>query len=198
MSVLNSLPIIDALAPAENILIAGAGGGFDIFCGLPLYFALQGEGKQVHLANLSFSPLVASTGRRLTPALVEIRADTTVYSPYFPELYLARWLVQHGIDSPVYCFPQIGVKPLKHAYETLVEELQIDTIILVDRDAKGHPHEGICPMIETESHALLPKMLYSLNDFLDVHIFRIDDVRIDRRPQRRICPPHVQLVPATH
>jgi hypothetical protein len=49
------LPFFTELERADNILLAGAGGGFDIFCGLPLYFALQATGKQVHPANLSFS-----------------------------------------------------------------------------------------------------------------------------------------------
>ena len=35
------LPFFDELELAENILIAGAGGGYDIFCGLPLYFGLR-------------------------------------------------------------------------------------------------------------------------------------------------------------
>ena len=49
------LPFFTELEAAKNILIAGAGGGYDIFSGLPLYFGLQAAGKKVHLANLSFS-----------------------------------------------------------------------------------------------------------------------------------------------
>ena len=50
-------PFQAALDSAESILIAGdTGGGFDIFCGLPLYFALlKKQGKHVHLATFSFS-----------------------------------------------------------------------------------------------------------------------------------------------
>jgi hypothetical protein len=33
--------ILDQLADSKNILVAGAG-GFDVFAGLPLYFALRG------------------------------------------------------------------------------------------------------------------------------------------------------------
>jgi hypothetical protein len=40
-----TLPFFSILEPSERILIAGAGGGFDLFCGLPLYFALQASGK---------------------------------------------------------------------------------------------------------------------------------------------------------
>ena len=64
------------LTGARSVLIAGCGGGFDVFCGLPLYFALAAEGKRVHLANLSFTRLRAATGRWLTPVCLRIDADT--------------------------------------------------------------------------------------------------------------------------
>jgi hypothetical protein len=66
------------LRPASRVLVAGAGGGFDVYAGLPLALALHAAGKQVHLANLSFTdpdvldmdawlaPYVAASGR--TPA----------------------------------------------------------------------------------------------------------------------------------
>src|SRR4051794_15578352 len=50
-------PLFAALAPARRVLIAGAGGGFDIYAGLPLAIALWSAGKDVHLANLSFAQL---------------------------------------------------------------------------------------------------------------------------------------------
>lgn len=34
-------PLFDSLKDAQSILLAGAGGGFDIYSGLPLYFALR-------------------------------------------------------------------------------------------------------------------------------------------------------------
>ena len=49
-----NLPIFEHLSSCQNLLIAGMGGGFDIFCGLPIYFELQKRVPQVHLANLSF------------------------------------------------------------------------------------------------------------------------------------------------
>src|SRR4029453_914015 len=50
-------PLFAALAPARSVLIAGAGGGFDVYAGLPLALALWHRGARVHLANLSFSEL---------------------------------------------------------------------------------------------------------------------------------------------
>src|SRR5205809_3293647 len=51
------IPLVNELESGQNILIAGAGGGFDVFCGLPLYFWLKNAGRTVHLANLSSGAL---------------------------------------------------------------------------------------------------------------------------------------------
>src|SRR5215467_11959516 len=98
------LPFFAELDEDRTVLIAGAGGGFDVFSGLPLYFGLRAAGKQVHLANLSFSHLEAATGRQLARAAVEITADSRVTAGYFPEFHLCRWFQRQGEDVPVYCF----------------------------------------------------------------------------------------------
>jgi Tfp pilus assembly protein PilF len=69
-------------ASLASILIAGAGGGYAGFGGLPLFFELRAAGKSVHLASLSFCyrngldgaeqnlahpGLYAVTGRAATP-----------------------------------------------------------------------------------------------------------------------------------
>jgi hypothetical protein len=71
-----TIPFWEEIRDAKTVLLAGAGGGFDIFSGLPLYFALRDVGKTVHLANLSFSALYASTGKRHGDALVEVNYRT--------------------------------------------------------------------------------------------------------------------------
>ncbi len=53
-------PPFKLLEDRRSILIAGAGGGFDVYSGLPLYFALRSAGRAVHLANLTFSALMRS------------------------------------------------------------------------------------------------------------------------------------------
>lgn len=57
MSSLSRIPLFDRLRDARSVLVTGAGGGFDIYAGLPLAFAPSAEGKNVHLANLSFTSL---------------------------------------------------------------------------------------------------------------------------------------------
>lgn len=49
-----NLPILDALSQCKNVLIDGMGGGFDLFCGLPMYFELQRCGLTPHLASFSW------------------------------------------------------------------------------------------------------------------------------------------------
>jgi hypothetical protein len=133
MSAMLQLPFLAELEKAERVIVAGAGGGFDIFCGLPLYFALRDAGKTVHLANLSFSPLPEGDPHWLTPALLKVTADTQGDSRYFPEGLLSRWFRrEEKREVPIYSFPRTGVQPLLTAYQHLVKELQPDTIVLVD------------------------------------------------------------------
>jgi len=56
---LSEPPVFTRLTACKRVLIAGAGGGFDVYAGLPLALALVRLGKQVHLANLSFARLDA-------------------------------------------------------------------------------------------------------------------------------------------
>ena len=121
-----------ALDSCQRILIAGAGGGFDVFTGLPLYFALQAIGKTVHLANLSFTSLCQEAGRWIAPACVEVGADAVGSKYYFPERGLSGWFREQGHEVPVYCFPKVGVQPLQRAYEVLAERLDLDAVVLVD------------------------------------------------------------------
>ena len=90
---MNPFPLFQKLDECENILIAGAGGGFDIFCGVPFYSHLKEQGKRVQLANLSFSPILALDGERLTPTHLEVNAATVPKSSYFPEKYLCLSLI---------------------------------------------------------------------------------------------------------
>ena len=129
-------PIFARFEKADTILLAGAGGGFDLFCGLPLYFALTALGKRVVLANLSFSSIEQSSARQLTEALFEITADTRADLRYFPELHLARWLElkrSHlSKPQPIYAFSRAGVRPVLAAYQWLITEHAVDTVVLID------------------------------------------------------------------
>ncbi len=168
---MNRIPLFDALENAQHVLIAGAGGGFDIYCGVPLMLALERAGKRVTLANYAFTNTAAIDGPRLTPNVVEVTAESVAEgegsgggaeavrvagaegdetrgpareqktqsiksSPelsYFPERELCRWFRDDLSRSvSVYTFAGVGVAPLTSAYSTLVAELDIDAIVLVD------------------------------------------------------------------
>lgn len=121
------------LRPASRVLVAGAGGGFDVYAGLPLALALHAAGKQVHLANLSFTDLAGlDLEDWLAPCVAAVGPDTGGSPDYFPERTLARWLAGTSLTPVVYTFPRVGPRPLGEAYATLVEHLDLDAIVLVD------------------------------------------------------------------
>ena len=132
-----NLPIFEHLTDSKRILIAGMGGGFDIFCGLPLYLTLKQRGYEVHLANYSFSAIADFTanghGVPATPTMMGVTADIDGTFIYFPELYLAQWLKNElDEDITVWAFHKTGGKQLLENYRVLTRRLGIDTIILVD------------------------------------------------------------------
>lgn len=126
-------PLFTRLKKAQRILVAGAGGGFDVYAGLPLALSLMDDGKDVHLANLSFSSLYGlPSDTWLEPDVAAVTPDTPSRDDYFPEGALARWLDLHGLPSTVYAFPKLGVQPLRDAYRCLADRLNLDGIVLVD------------------------------------------------------------------
>jgi hypothetical protein len=173
------LPFFAELKDARRVLLAGAGGGFDIFCGLPLYHALKGAGKEVFLANLSFTPLHAVSGERLTPALLKVTADSEGprFVNYFPEGYLCQWYRRLGEEIAVYCFERVGVRPLLRAYRTLVDLLNPDTVILVDGGTDslmrgdefglGTPQEDMSSIAAVDGLELPRKLLVCLGFGVD-------------------------------
>ncbi|HEX2907948.1 MAG TPA: DUF1152 domain-containing protein [Phototrophicaceae bacterium] len=133
-----NLPILDLVANSRNILIAGAGGGYDVYVGLPLYFTLRALGKNVHLANYSFCDVdLASRVSQVEVIMPGLLANTiggvTMQIDYLVEPYLAQWFQEvRGETIPIWMLADTGALPLTEAYQKLVEHLQIDAIILVD------------------------------------------------------------------
>ena len=133
-----NLPILDHLADHQHILIAGAGGGFDVFSGLPLYFTLRDLGKNVHLANYTFCEFElvkrVSQPQVLRDGLVlGARGPIRTALPYYPEGYLSLWFHEaRGEDVTVWMFAHAGAAPLAEGYAALVQHLHIDALILVD------------------------------------------------------------------
>lgn len=126
-------PLVARLRSARRVLVAGAGGGFDVYAGLPLAVALRAQGKDVHLANLAFSDLNRlDLDDWLFPGVATVRPHSSGDDAYFPERTLARWLDSRGWPSVVHAFPRTGVRPLRDAYQQLVAHLGVDAVVLVD------------------------------------------------------------------
>lgn len=133
-----NLPILEQLKDSENILIAGAGGGFDVFAGLPIYFTLHEMGKTVHLANYSFTvPGIVEhyceTIALKSGYLVGARPAIPLEFGYYPEGFLSQWFkVKRDEDVTVWMFDKTGAKTLAELYPILIEHLNIDALILID------------------------------------------------------------------
>jgi hypothetical protein len=126
-------PLFAALADARRVLLAGAGGGFDVYAALPLAISLWDRGVEVHLANLSFTPLeLLPLDAWAAEHVAEVTPATDGPDDYFPERTLARWLADIGLPSTVYAFPKVGVQPLRAAYRYLVSRFDLDALVLVD------------------------------------------------------------------
>lgn len=179
MHQLHQIPIFEALADSQNIIIAGAGGGFDIFSGIPLIINLIKQGKQVIIGNFSFTWLEKTTATKVFPYCYEIHAGDYDLSKrqYFPEKYLKEWLVQEGITVPIYAFNRTGINPLKDAYKYLIKKHHIDTILLVDggtdslmfgdEEGLGTPQEDICSMSAVYRSGVKKQFLLSIGFGID-------------------------------
>jgi hypothetical protein len=129
-----NLPILDQVTNCKNLLIAGMGGGFDVFCGVPIYLELRRRGQNVHLANFSFSEMsMVRGGVHLSPTLIGVQGGQNDLLPYFPELYLSRWLQEKRAEAViVWSFTKTGAGPLLDNYRLLAKHLNIDGILLID------------------------------------------------------------------
>lgn len=162
------------------MLIAGAGGGFDVCGGLPLAVALEGLGKTVRLANLSFGDL----GRTalddwLAPGVAAVHPETEGNDDYFPERTLARWLASTDREPIVYAFPKSGVRPLRAAYRYLIDHLGVDALVLIDGGTDillrgdeaglGTPHEDMTSLAAVAGLDDITRLVVSVGFGIDAY-----------------------------
>ncbi|WP_010249395.1 DUF1152 domain-containing protein [Acetivibrio cellulolyticus] len=151
----------------SNILLAGAGGGYDFLCSLPIALKLIEQGHNVFIANYSFTYLNSVTnGKWISPEIMEITYKSSIEgTDYFPELYLSKWFKEiKKVDMPIYCFPRIGIKPLYKAYEFLKKFLDITDVMIVDGGVDGI-FKGDEYDLGTPSMDSISIISSSLNDF---------------------------------
>jgi hypothetical protein len=153
---MDTLHLPSALENRQRILVAGAGGGFDVYAGLPIYERLRLLGKKVFLANLSFVSLGTTGAQPVTRALYAVDPTTTGHEVYFPERTLAQFLSRRGETVTVYAFEKLGVVPVREGYAHLLQSLGLDAIVLVDggtdillrgdEDGLGTPSEDMASL----------------------------------------------------
>jgi len=171
------LPFLEALQPCQRILIAGAGGGFDVVAGVPLFEYLRAQGKEVFMASLSFSDLPKAKGRKVGYNVLEILPDSGGDEEYFPERYLSQWYADRNQQVPVYSYKASGPMVMVEIFQDLVKELQLDTLILVDggtdilmrgdEPGLGTPLEDMCSLAAADMLELPHKFVLNLGFGID-------------------------------
>lgn len=177
--------IFDILSPVDRIMIAGCGGGYDIFSGLPLYFNLTAKGKNVVMVNLSFTNLSSMELEKYCDGCYIVKNSTKLPSAYegkqvyFPEYYLTCWLAEKiKKDVKMYAFERVGGgQGLAQVYKKLVKDLNIGAIVLVDggtdsltfgtEEHMGTPVEDHMSMVAVSDTVVPVKLLACLGFGVD-------------------------------
>jgi hypothetical protein len=173
-------PLSRLLSGSVHVLVARAGGGFDVYAGLPLALALRNAGTKVTLASFAVSELDQIPPKDwLRSGLVAVGPDSPGNNRYFPERTLARWLKTNGHDPVVYAFARTGVRPLRAAYRSLVERTGIDAIVLADGGTDilmrgdeagiGTPEEDMTSLAAVAGLDVPRKAVVSLGFGIDSH-----------------------------
>jgi hypothetical protein len=118
------------------VLLLGAGGGYDVLGGVPLFVELRERGIAVDFASVSFTALESLAGAERDPeagGLYRIEGSAAVTTCYCPEAWLARWTAEtQGQGRPVWGLSKAGVRPLREALKVLTRQLDNDLVVLVD------------------------------------------------------------------
>jgi len=181
-------PFFDELSDCKRIMIAGCGGGYDFFSGLPLFFGLEKAGATCFLANVAFTnESFISQTEIISPGCYKVTSNSRRSNQtwnlsteiYWPELYVSHWFKEkENRDVPVYMFIGCGVKTLNEAYKILVETLQLDAIILADGGTDslmfGNEHDLGTPTEDMTSIAAVHQLTGLKKKFLVNLGFGID------------------------
>jgi hypothetical protein len=126
---------IPELKIGNNVLIIGAGGGFDVYAGLPLAYTWM-----MNPPKFPIEIVLANYFPQRNPDFVlrETEKDDYPQSEYQPKI-----AEQIGVATHSYTVGRHGVQLVRKAYQEIVDKFSIDTIILVDGgvDALMHGDE---------------------------------------------------------
>lgn len=89
----------------------------------------------------------------------------------------SEWFQKRGSEVPVYCFQRTGVRTLRTAWQTLVEELNLDAVVLTDggtdslmrgdESGLGTPSEDIANLVAVHGLNIPVKILSCLGFGVD-------------------------------
>jgi len=153
-----NLPILEQVSNCKSLLIAGIGGDYDVFCGLPNYFELKQCCMNVHLGNFSFSDIArAQNSIKLSPTLVGITADHEDICPSSTEFSVSHWFQEKLNESvPIWSFHMTGAEPLSENYQIPANYLNLDGILEIDGGVdslmRGDEEEKGTVIEDTTSH----------------------------------------------
>ena len=174
--------------PVDTVfLLAGCGGGYDCFTGLPLYFSLMNRYKNVHMVNLSFSKHLDKFPRLAIDRCCFV-VNSTVASQLADERSenCCEYMLSQQIQAPVYCFRDEGLVKYRASFESLVRTLGANVVILCDggcdsimtgREPElGTPVEDVMSMLAVHSlqnqglitHALLLLLGATVDTFVEI------------------------------
>lgn len=178
--------IFQLLSSAKTVLVSGCGGGYDVTSGLPLYFALRAQDKQVLLANLTFTNLQkkASNAKsqycnKCVRVTHDMEVDKESYDTYFPEFYLSLWFWGKFKEHvPVFTFNRdVGVAQLSEAYAKICSEHGVDAIVLVDGGTDSlmfGTEEKLGTPVEDQSSIVAVNSVQGVSKFLVAVGFGVD------------------------
>lgn len=130
-----SHPFEERVQGAQNVLLAGVGGGFDLLACLPLYYKLVAEGKTVTLvnfSNLDLEELHAATEPQeiLQDRLFMIGSKMNNWLQHYPSGMVSLWFEQtYQEQVPVYLIMRQGIPQVQECYQKIVTKHHIDTIL---------------------------------------------------------------------
>lgn len=121
----------------QNIIIAGCGGGYDLFGGLPLFYLLKHIANHIVFTNYSFTSITVlnqyglqcANNLYLIKPTVLLNLNDNHLNTYFPEAYVAYHL---NVDVYALSHPTT-IYDLIEAYQIIISNMQyIDKLFLID------------------------------------------------------------------
>ena len=119
-------------------ILSGCGGGYDVFCTLPLYFKFKKQNKKVILLSFSFTPLDYLenfvNSKQINKVnnfcyLIDVNnIKDNIKDCYFPEYFLSKEL-----NDQVYIIhSDASINQVKDCYYKIIKNKKVENLYLID------------------------------------------------------------------